>query len=574
MTRKDKDSNPIGYEALEKDLMQGRIDRRKFLRLAMAAGVAAATTTASANFIQTARANQLKQASELKKRYDYIVCGAGSSGCVVARRLAENPNVSVLLLEAGPNDDVPSVQVPIQWITNLGTARDWGFKAEPSEYVNGRSIALNMGKTYGGGSSVNVMIWSRGHKNDWDYFAKEAGDDKWNYKSVLDIYKRIEDWTGEPDPARRGKGGMVHVEPCQKPNPVAPAFLKAAASVGIPTFADQNSKMMEGTGGAAIANVRIKDGKRVSVFRTYVYPFLDRPNLTVLPETLVTRLLLDGNRAQGVEIENTGSTFKVEATKEVILSMGAMNTPKVLMQSGIGDQAELKKFNIPVVQHLPGVGQNFQDHFMAGGCLWEYNTPQPPRNQAAEATFFWKSAPSLDTPDLQPFQIEVPFASQENLTRFKAPSTSWSLPPAVVRPHSRGEIKLSGPKPSDPIKIYANYLKDERDMKAILKCVEICRDIGNSAALKPFVKREVMPGNLKGKDLEKFVRDGVLTYWHQTCTAKMGRDNMSVVDGNLSVYGIKNLRIADGSIMPRVTTGNTMAPCVVIGERMAEILRA
>jgi choline dehydrogenase len=218
------------------------------------------------------------------------------------------------------------------------------------------------------------------------------------------------------------------------------------------------------------------------------------------------------------------------------------------------------------------VGQNFQDHFYVG-CIWEYLEPLPPRNNTGEATFFWKSDPGLDTPDLQTCQAEVPLPSAETAARFNPPAGSWTMCAGVVRPKSRGQIRLTGPNPLDPVEIEANTLSHPDDVKAAIACVELCREIGNSAALRPFVKREVMPGNLKGAELEHFIRDAALTYSHETCTAKMGRDAMSVVDGNLKVYGIDNLRIADGSIMPRVTTGNTMAPCVIIGERAAEVLR-
>jgi choline dehydrogenase len=349
-------------------------------------------------------------------------------------------------------------------------------------------------------------------------------------------------------------------------------MLEGARSVGIPTFENQNGRMMEGEGGAAIIDLRARAGKRQSVFRSYVFPVMDRPNLTVLTHALVTRLTFEGKRATGVETSYNGSTHRVRAGLEVVLSLGAIHTPKILMQSGIGDQAELQRLGIPVVQHLPGVGQNFQDH-PAFDCVWQYRETLPPRNNLGEATFFWKSESGIDTPDLQTCQVEHPISSAENRARFGLPAGGWTLKGGVVRPKSRGHLRLTGPNPLDPIQIEANFLSDPDDLKAAIACVELCREIGNSAALRPFAKREVMPGNLKNAELEHFVRDAVMTYWHQTCTAKMGRDAVSVVDGNLKVYGIDKLRIADGSIMPRVTTGNTMAPCVVIGERAGEILR-
>jgi choline dehydrogenase len=311
---------------------------------------------------------------------------------------------------------------------------------------------------------------------------------------------------------------------------------------------------------------------RQSVFRSYTFPYMDRPNLTVLCHALVTRLVTSGKRASGVEIVHDGKVQRIAAGVEVVLSLGAIHTPKVLMLSGIGDQTELQRLGIPVVQHLPGVGQNFQDH-VGFGCVWEYPQALPPRNNMGEAVFFWKSDPDLDTPDLQTCQGEMPMSSAETAAQFSPPAGSWSLFAGLVRPKSRGRIRLTGSNPHDPIEIEANTLAHPDDMKAAIACVELCRELGNSAPLSPFVKREVMPGNLKGAALENFIRDAASTYWHQTCTARMGHDAMSVVDGSLKVHGIDNLRIADGSIMPRITTGNTMAPCVVIGERAAEILK-
>jgi choline dehydrogenase len=525
----------------------------------------------AADFAERVRVNQRKLASDLQSQYDFIVCGSGSSGSVVARRLAENADVSVLLLEAGSDDDVPEVMEAGKWPMNLGSERDWRFHAQPNPHLNGRSVPLSMGKVLGGGSSINVMVWARGHRSDWDFFASEARDPAWSYESVLKIYRRIEDWHGVPDPKYRGTGGPVFVQPAPDPNPVAPAMIAGARSVGIPTFENQNGRMMEGEGGASIIDVRARAGKRQSVFRSYVFPYMDRPNLTVLTHALVTRLMFEGKRATGVEISYDGRTHRVRVGLEVVLSLGAIHTPKVLMQSGIGDHAELQRLGIPVVQDLPGVGQNFQDH-PAFGCVWEYPQALPPRNNLGEATFFWKSEAGLASPDLQTCQAEVPLSSAENTARFGLPASGWTLIGGVVRPKSRGHIRLTGSNPLDPIQIEANFLSHPDDLKAAIACVKLCREIGNSAALRPFTKREVMPGNLKGAELENFIRDAVKTYWHETCTAKMGRDHMSVVDGNLRVYGIDNLRIADGSIMPRVTTGNTMAGCVIIGERAAEIL--
>lgn len=505
----------------------------------------------------------------MKRAYDFIVCGSGSSGSVVARRLAENPDVSVLLLEAGGDDHGPSVSEANQWPLNLGTDRDWSFRGEPNPHINGRSIPFSMGKVLGGGSSINVMVWARGHKADWDRFAAEAGDPAWSYAAVLDIYRRIEDWHGAPDPTYRGTGGPLFVQPAPQPNPLAPATVEAARSAGLPSFPNANGSLMESARGAAITDVRVRDGKRESIFRSYVYPLMDQPNLTVLPNALVTRVLFNGKRAAGVEVLYGGETIRIGAAAEVILSLGAIQTPKVLMQSGIGDEDELRRAGIPVVQHLPGVGRNFQDH-VAFDCVWEYREATAPRNNMSEAILFGTTSAGLETPDLFVCQAEVPKSTAENVARFGLPEAGWTLFGAVAHPQSRGRLRLTGPNPSDPILIEANTLADPADFSAALRCIELCREIGNSSPLRPYVKREVMPGNLWGPELERFVRDAATSFWHESGAAKMGRDSLSVVDSALKVYGIDGLRVADASIMPALTTANTMAPCVIIGERAAE----
>jgi choline dehydrogenase len=269
-----------------------------------------------------------------------------------------------------------------------------------------------------------------------------------------------------------------------------------------------------------------------------------------------------------VEIFWHGRTHRIRARREVIMSLGAMNTPKVLMQSGIGDETELRRFGIPIVQHLPGVGRGFQDH-PAAGCVWESSEPLP-RDVAPDAVLFCKSNSGLASPD---FQILQAVFDAQDAAKLGAPASGWTLFGNVVQPKSRGQIRLTGPNPDDPIHIEANLLHEPDDRKSLLECVKLCREIGNLDVLRPFLKREVLPGKLKRTTLEDYVRNGAMSFWHQTSSAKMGRDAMSVVDGNLKVFGVDNLRIADASIMPRVTTGNTMAPCVIIGERAAEIIR-
>ncbi|SPZ16809.1 GMC oxidoreductase [Pseudomonas luteola] len=504
--------------------------------------------------------------------YDFIVCGAGTTGCVVAARLADHNNARVLLIEAGNAYSGPEVVEPAQWPMNLGTDRDWAFEGQPNSHLNDRRLSLSMGKGLGGGSSINVMVWARGHRSDWDYFAAESGDPAWGYSSVLDYYRRIESWQGSPDAVRRGSGGPVHVEQPATPQPLAWATLEAASCLGIPRYESPNGEMMEGPGGVAITDLRINQGKRESVYDSYIRPRLQQPNLTVLTGALVTRVLLSRTKAIGVEAVVDGKRHRFHAGAEVILSMGAVNTPKVLMQSGIGPEDQLRAHGIALINHLPGLGQNLQDH-IAFGCTWEYRQPQLIGGSGCETTLYWRSDSRLDAPDLLQCQLEFPVPSPSEVG-VQPPQHGWTMFAGLARPVSRGRVRLSGAGPQDAPLIEPESLSAPEDMAAALASIDLCRAIGNSEAFNGLVKREVVPGPKERRAMEQFIRNAAVTYWHQSCTAKMGRDAMSVVDCQLRVYGIEKLRIADASIMPRITVGNTMAPCVVIGERAADMVLA
>ena len=524
------------------------------------------------NFAERVQLNQQKLAAELKSHYDFIICGAGTSGSVVAARLAADPKIQVLLLEAGGTDETDLVMNPNRWPLTLGTELDWSLVTEPNPHLNGRAIGYSMGKVLGGGSSINVSTWSRGHRADWDFYASESGDPSWCYAAVLDLYRRrVEAWTGSPDPDYRGTHGTVHVQPAADPHPFSVALLDGAEALGLQRFPNSNGRMMESAGGCAFIDETVRRGKRQSIFRSYVYPIMDQPNIAVLTGALAARIQFTGNRATGIEFLYNGKTHRAQATYEIILSLGAIQTPKLLMQSGIGDEAELTNAGITVLHALPGVGRNLHDH-VSCGCVWENAGRPSPRTPRSQTSCFWKTRAALEAPNFYVYSHGGPDFTPENAVRFKPRAACWSLS-VGMRPSSRGIIHLTGSDPADPVSIDPNYLDDPQDLIDLVAGLSMAREIGNCSALRPFTGREVAPGAMNVPELEQFFRDGLGTHWHQSGTAKMGRDAMSVVDGQLKVYGIDGLRIADASILPRVTTGNTMAPCVIIGERAVAALR-
>lgn len=578
MKHHDMDSASIGHndslqERLERAFISGRLTRRGFIGAVSAAGLATTGLHALADELDAIRANQAERAAKPLPSYDYIIVGTGSAGCALAGRLAQRTDANILLIEAGDWDVAPSVLNPGVWFTNLGTERDWKHVAIPTPFTNNRPIPEHMGKVVGGGSSINATIWARPFKSDLEHWAEVSGDRAWGYESALAIYRRMENWQGKENPRYRGQGGPVWCQPANNPHPLAPAMLEGCKSLGMTIFDDLNGEREERGNGFALMNHIIKNGQRNSMARAYLYPILARKNVTLLVNTHVDRLTLKGQRVTGVQINRGGTVSKIGAKTEVVLSAGGVNTPKLLMLSGIGDEKALKDHGIKTVLHSPEVGKNFQDHLLHGGCIWEPKEHMPHRNSAAEASGFWTSNSSATSPDVNLVQIELPYASDVVAKEYAPPPTSWALCAGLVAPKSRGAVTLRSAKVEDLPVVDAQFLSHPDDVAALAAGIELAREIGNSGPMRDFVKREVVPAkSLKGKDMEDFVRNGATTYFHASCTCRMGKDGQAVVDSKLRVKGLQGLRIADSSIMPRIATVATMATCVLIGERMADIL--
>jgi len=511
----------------------------------------------------TTHQHEAGRGNVLARSYDYVIVGAGSAGCVVARRLVDGTDATVLLLEAGGSDEgVQSISNPPQWAENLGSRYDWAYRYEPSPHVDGRSIPLALGKVLGGSGSINAMTWARGNRADYDGWA-QAGNAGWDFHSVLPLFKKSEDWEDGASEFR-GAGGPIRVERARNLHPVAAALIDAGQSYGMPYLDDMNVPEPEGVGPM---NENVRDGTRCSPSRAYLRPVMGNQNLTVLTEAQAVRLTLSGTRCTGLDFLLDGQLHSVRASREVILCAGAIHTPRLLLLSGIGPQDDLEQLGIDTVVDLPGVGGNLQDHPLATGLCFEAKHPFPPSNNLGYSTFFWKSRSDLDVPDLMFLPPRFAFVSAEIAAQYPIPPNAFSIVPGLVRPQSRGYLRMKTAKHDGPLEIQPNFLKERADVDALVAGVDLGFDIASQPAFRELIKRWVAPTRRMSRaETVAFVRRACSTYFHPVGTCAMGSGTEAVVDAELRVRGVLGLRIADASAMPTIPSANTQAPAVMIGE--------
>jgi choline dehydrogenase len=505
------------------------------------------------------------------KRYDFIVVGAGAAGSVLAAELSAS-SAQVLVIESGGQDDAPTIGNPSVWFYNVGGPLDYHLPITPSPRLNNRKFNMALGHVLGGGSSINAMVWIRGMQRDYDGWAKN-GAKGWAF-AVLPVFKSQEDWEGGAN-AWRGAGGPIHIRRPKNPHPTAPAFIDAAREMGMPILDDVNGPMRPGAG---YINMNIAaDGTRVSAARAFLRPALSRPNLTLLLNTNVVKLNFKGTRCVGVKLIRNGAVKDIAADKEVILAAGTINSPKLLMLSGVGEARALRNFGIDVVENLSGVGDNLQDHVLALGVVFKYKGKMPDRpadSNAVEAEAYLSSDPSGDT-DISLVLHQMPVVTPEVASRFGTPPPdSFTIGPALVQPTSIGSIRLASDKFQDAAVIDGNYLSTDHDVTAVVRGVEAARELGSQRAFDNLRENELIPGpNATAEEILELARLAATSFGHGVGTCKMGVDELAVVDPELRVHGLQGLRVADASVMPRIITGpGTNASAHMIGGRAAKLI--
>lgn len=497
---------------------------------------------------------------------DYVVVGAGSAGSVIARRLLDEGH-SVHIIEAGSVDTDPNIHSPQGWPMLLTGPNDWAVMTTPQKHAKGRSLFWPRGKVLGGSSSLNGMIYIRGHRSDYDGWAAN-GAQGWSWNDVFPLFKRSEDHVdGATD--FHGAGGPLRVERIKDRHPAAQAFVDAAKNLGHKETEDFNGELMEGVG---FNHTTTRDGKRVSAWQSFMAPVLGHQSLRVTTDAVVNRVIIDSGRATAVEYAAPdGSVRQAPANAEVIIAAGAIGSPKVLMLSGIGPQGHLADVGIHSIVDLPGVGENLHDHLLAGN-IYEASEPMVAgRHNLLESQLYAHSNQTdEEAPDLQPLFLHMPYPTDGGA----APEHGYTIAPGIVRPRSRGNIRLATADPSAAPLVDPNILADDYDLEALVDAIELCREIGADDAFKPFRKAEFTPGSeTRSRDqLREFARQVAGTYHHQVGTCKMGTDDLSVVDPELRVRGVEGLRVADASIIPSVPSGNTNAPAIMIGEKASDLI--
>ncbi len=519
--------------------------------------------------------------------YDYVIVGAGSAGCAVAARLSEDPATSVLVIEAGPRDRHLMVTVPAGFSKLFRTERDWSYATVPQARMGGRELYWPRGKMLGGCSSINAQMWVRGNRLDYDGWAA-LGNHRWAFEDVLPLFLRIEDTERGPLPLR-GTGGPVRVSELREPNVATRAFVEAACELGLPRCADVNGPEQDGVD---LVQVTQKDGRRWSAARAYLRPAARRENLEIVTGAQVTRVVLDRDRAVGVEYVARGRREVVRAGEEVILAGGTVNSPQVLMLSGIGPADPLGALGVPVAVDLPGVGQNLQDH-LAAGLVFACPRPctlatadsaanllrylllhrGPLTSNVAEALAFTRIDPGAPAPDLELLFAPAPFI--EHGFR-KCPDHAITIGAILLQPRSVGTVSLRSADPLDRPLIEPAYLSDRGgdDLRLLVEGLKLAIATLRTEALAPFVGEPIEPRAVPRDDagLAALVREKAETLYHPVGTCRMGVDPLAVVDPELRVRGVSGLRVVDASVMPRIIRGHTHAPATLIGERGADLL--